>query len=67
MRPTQVIDPRTVAKVHFVPQGGERQAAEGVGVPLEILPQLYGGKAADGAVPVPNIPGEPNVATLLKE
>jgi hypothetical protein len=57
------MDPATASKVAFIgasPQD-ERSAFEAVGA-WELIPEAYGGPRK-GPVPVPNIPGEPNVAS----
>ena len=57
------IDPVTAAKVTFVTSGAdaERDAVSHVGA-WELLPSPYGGPN-QAVVPVPNIPGEPEVAS----
>jgi len=61
-----MVDPVTAAKVEFVPSGGEKAALEARGVPSELMPKPYGGPLEVANVPVPNIPGEPNVTVVTQ-
>ena len=58
------VDPVTVAKVQFIAGGQEKAALEAVGLPSTLVPTLYGGPIELDAIPVPNIPGEPNVTVV---
>ncbi|KAJ1468269.1 CRAL-TRIO domain-containing protein [Baffinella frigidus] len=57
------IDTATASKVEFIGASAEaeRSAFEAVGA-WGLIPESYGGPRG-GAVPVPNIPGEPNVSS----
>ncbi len=48
-------------KVNFVPANNEVETMVRCGVPLSIMPSMYGGDVDGDAVPIPNLPGEPNV------
>ena len=62
-----MVDPVTAAKVEFVPSGGERAALEARGVPSKLMPKPYGGPLEVNNVPVPNIPGVPNVTVVTRD
>ena len=47
--------------MNFVPANNEVETMVRCGVPLSIMTSMYGGDVDGGAVPVPNLPGEPNV------
>ena len=59
-----LIDPVTAAKVVFVASGEECSALKELGMPPELIPSTYGGSLEVATIPVPNLPGEPNITVI---
>lgn len=56
------VDPNTAKKVKFIKVDQEKASFVDAKIPLDIVPPAYEGGARAAECPVPNIPGEPDVA-----